>query len=77
MTNTHQKNLDQAHAQIVEVNHQYSEGLITIKEYMNSLLNLYSFVQAIELQGLTDPATGLRLPTVEEIAQIDREINDL
>ena len=71
---THQENLNRVHAHVTEVQEQYAQGLITIREFFNSLLGMYDAVAALDLAGLVDPATGLTYPTQAELDAIDASI---
>lgn len=70
----HQENLNRLHAHVAEVQEQYAQGLITIREFFNAMLGMYDAVTALDLAGLVDPATGLTYPTQAELDAIDESI---
>ena len=57
---TEQQTLDSTHEHMVEITQMWVDGLITDKEFSNSLARFAAKYGYMDLVGLIDPATGLR-----------------
>lgn len=69
-----QEELNVVHAELVEVHHQYTEGLVTLTEYLNKVVDMRLHIGLrTNLCGLIDPGTGLQYPTQEELRAVDAE----
>lgn len=71
-----QEELNQVHAAITAVHDQYKNGLITIIEYLNKVVDIRIKIGLrTNICGLLDLATGLQYPTEEELRKLDAAVD--
>jgi len=63
-----QAELNEPNAEVVQLVHQYTSGMLSIVEFIEAVSYQKTRVANINLSGLTDPNTGLHYPTAEEVA---------
>ena len=62
-----QNQLDDLNAELVQAIAQYTNGMITIVEFLGFAINMRRRIgDDVELAGLLDPNTGMQFPTVAE-----------
>lgn len=62
-----QNQLDDLNAELVQAIAQYTNGMITIVEFLGFAINMRRRIgDDVALAGLTDPNTGMPFPTVKE-----------
>ena len=62
-------------AALVNLINQYRDGLTTAIEFMDAVRLLRDNIKDADIAGLLDPASGLRYPSVEELAVSDSRID--
>lgn len=67
-----QDEFDRVHTELVALSEQYAQGLVTIIEYLNKVVDMRMRIGLrTNICGLIDPASGIRLPSEEELRKLD------